>query len=70
MSWFSCAHVWRVILKTHASPVGALTKARGETKDDFAGLERLTFGVTSVLCQCEKCFELRKEEMLGVEVSL
>jgi hypothetical protein len=62
MSLF-CKHEWEVIVKTVA-PKPYLQKVGGCSE---SLLERLTYGVTTVLLQCKKCPELRKEEMLGAE---
>ena len=60
-------HQWEEIARTYAPPKGNTTKisATGST----TGLaEKMLFGVTTIMWECQICSEIRKEEMLGKEV--
>ena len=62
-----CKHDWKILKKTYASPAGVEEfdlKGRGDGKEL---IQRLTFGVTTVLVQCSKCHKIKKYEMLGKE---
>ena len=64
MSIFNLIHThnWKKIKETYAPPVPInLDQASGIL------IERLYFGVTTILWECEKCQALKKEEMLGKE---
>jgi hypothetical protein len=62
----ACKHKWEKIAKTFAPPHSL---GRGEKiKGDDSTIERYMSGVTTIMYKCEKCSEIRKEEMLGREV--
>ena len=57
-------HNWKEILRTETPPV-KISKAKGSS-DNL--LERICFGLTTILWECKECQKIRKEEMLGKEV--
>lgn len=66
MSWF-CKHDWKEIARTVAKPP-PLTHIKNLDPDTF---KVTTMGQTTILWECQKenCQKIRKEEMLGLEVS-
>ena len=56
-------HKWKKISRTFAGPVAGEIEGRGVGRY----LEKMAFGVTTILWECEVCQELRKEELLGKE---
>jgi len=53
-------HDWVLSNKTYAAPVGISIQDL-----DTKTIERLSMGVTTMLWECSKCAETKKEEMLG-----
>ena len=64
MSWF-CEHDWKEISRTYAEPQKFNSIERVEIHIHFIGLIQ---GLTTILWECTKCHDMRKEEMLGKEV--
>ena len=58
-----CKHQWSVVARTYAPP--RVITGGVEMSEYLA--ERLLFGVTTVLLQCDRCKATRKEEMVGKE---
>ena len=61
MSW-GCEHDWVEKARTYAPPVGFEEVEKGSTHIHFVGLLQ---GLTTILWECSKCHNIRKEEMLG-----
>jgi len=57
-------HDWVRIKETYAPPPSSINNVTGLSQD---ALLKLSFGVTTILWQCYRCKQLRKEEMLGKE---
>ncbi len=57
-------HKWVKIKETYAPPRETAEFTGGSP--DFA--QRITFGLTTLLWECEDCKKIRKEEMLGSSV--
>ena len=57
-------HRWKQIAKTYAPPVRPIVG--GTIAANI--VEKMMFGVTTILWECEDCSETRKEEMLGAEL--
>ena len=58
-----CEHAWQLDAKTYAPPRKEISN-EGLEKDT---LEKLYFGVTTLLWECTKCGATRKEEILGTD---
>ena len=52
---------WQIIARTYASPVGQIP----ENLQDIALVEKLMFGITTLLLQDELTGDIRKEEIIG-----
>lgn len=52
-------HNWVKIKETYAPPF------KGKITADMETLQKLTFGVTTLLWECSICKAIKKEEMLG-----
>ena len=52
---------WQIIARTHASPTGQVPA----NLQDIALVEKLMFGVTTLLLQDELTGDIRKEEIIG-----
>lgn len=55
-------HKWKVIRETYSPKIDRAMTVKGMGPED---LNRILRSVTTVLLQCEKCSEVRKEEMFG-----
>jgi len=59
-----CKHQWKEISRTYAEPRSGDVEVIRPSRDF---LEKIMFGVTTILWECQKCQELRREELLGKE---
>ena len=59
-----CKHNWKEIAKTFSGTAKVSNIAGGVNPEE---IERLVFGVTTIIWECQKCHKLRKEELLGKE---
>jgi hypothetical protein len=63
-----CEHDYKEVERFYASPAAAQVSGEGSS-DDTDGtmktLERLSFGVTTILYRCSKCDEMMTKEILG-----
>ena len=60
-----CKHQWKEISRTYAEPQSSGLEIQGRGRKV---LEKIIFGVTTILWECQKCQELRREELLGKEI--
>ena len=58
-------HTWVLTAQTFAPPISLNIK--DSNISDTAFLEKASFGVTTLLWECDKCSATKKEEMLGSE---
>ena len=58
-------HQWEIISKIYAPPVNTILS--GVETNDMETLNRMMFGLTTIIFQCSICQKIRKEEMLGKE---
>ena len=65
MSIFNLIHThnWKKIKETYAPPV---VISFGSAPTSL--VEKLYFGITTILWECERCQAIKKEEMLGKEI--
>ena len=59
-----CKHNWVRIETTYAPPNRCIS---GERLSEYF-CEKISFGVTTILWECAKCFTIRKEELLGKQI--
>lgn len=65
-----CKHDWKQTHTTYSSPIVGNLKTGGGfsiNNDEYSIEEKILLGYTTILWECSKCHELRKEEMLGEE---
>ena len=55
-------HQWKEIARTHC---GGVAKMKGTGYCSEHLFERMMFGVTTILWECEKCHKIKREELLG-----
>ncbi len=58
-------HTWVLTAQTFAPPV--TLNVTNSAINDTAFLEKASFGVTTLLWECDRCSVTKKEEMLGSE---
>jgi len=58
-------HTWVLTAQTYAPPSTINLSGGNMDIKDPKTFEKLAFGVTTLLWECEKCTETKKEEMLG-----
>ena len=54
-----CSHKWRIIRETHTPRFTKIPHC-----SEYMA-ERMLYGTTTLLWECEKCQKLRKEQLLG-----
>ena len=58
-------HDWKIIAKTFTGSRETFEAERVAMRD----VERILYGVTTILWECQKCHALRKEAMMGKEIN-
>ncbi len=57
-----CFHQWKEYERLKAQPPASITVERGDANT----MERLAFGVTSIVLACEKCGDRKVIEIKGI----
>ena len=63
MGLFGCEHKWKEAERFYAPPVHERFEMEGAGAGDI--VQRMAFGVTTIVSKCETCGDIQKHEILG-----